>query len=239
MISTAMLKIAALVVATFAEWVAYTPPNARLKAEDTSAYNGGDTLSHVAIVLTRGIKVCCWAGYACEIAALLAKDAHTPTASTIIILLFKDPSAAQRLTFSLPFLLGLLALLSGAALRKWCYRTLGRHFTFQLSVLREHKLVTSGPYGFVRHPSYTGVIAAMGGMLATQFAPGGWLRESGWLKTAWGKSAAAVWVAVMACVSVGFVRGARKEDEVLRKEFGTQWDEWAWRVPYALIPCVY
>ena len=51
---------------------------------------------------------------------------------------------------------GLLLMLSGASLRRHCFRTLGDHFTFQVAVPREHQIVTAGVYRWVRHPSYTG-----------------------------------------------------------------------------------
>jgi protein-S-isoprenylcysteine O-methyltransferase Ste14 len=35
-----------------------------------------------------------------------------------------------------------------------------------------------------------------------------------------------------------FVARAKKEDDMLRKEF-SDWDEWAKKVPYKLIPFVY
>jgi len=46
-----------------------------------------------------------------------------------------------------------------------CYRTLGRHFTFQLSIKRNHTLVKDGPYAVVRHPGYTGYLLMVLGML--------------------------------------------------------------------------
>ncbi|KAI0372374.1 ICMT-domain-containing protein [Pilatotrama ljubarskyi] len=222
-----------------AEWVAYFPPNARPKAEEMSAFGEGHAVTRNISAAIRVGLACSWSICACEIAALLTKDAHAPAASAALSFLFKDPSSAQRLTLSRQFLLGLLSLICGAALRKWCYRALGRHFTFELALLKEHKLVTSGPYAFVRHPSYTGVLAALGGTLAMELAPGGWLRESGVLGTALGRVAVAARVAGMVGSCVGIVKRVRKEDEVLRKEFGKQWEEWVRRVPYALIPYVY
>jgi len=43
---------------------------------------------------------------------------------------------------SLPFLL-------------WVQHTLGKHWTISLELREDHKLVTSGPYRWVRHPMYT------------------------------------------------------------------------------------
>ncbi|KAK3804725.1 MAG: hypothetical protein JOS17DRAFT_725557 [Linnemannia elongata] len=48
--------------------------------------------------------------------------------------------------------------LLGYALRKWSFVTLDRFFTYQLTIRSGHKLVQSGPYTYLRHPSYTGAI---------------------------------------------------------------------------------
>ncbi|KAG0076805.1 hypothetical protein BGZ92_002242, partial [Podila epicladia] len=44
------------------------------------------------------------------------------------------------------------------ALRKWSIVTLDRFFTFRLTIRTQHKLVNSGPYRYLRHPSYTGLL---------------------------------------------------------------------------------
>lgn len=44
----------------------------------------------------------------------------------------------------------------GIVLRVWAVLTLGRHFRTAVHILDGHKLVTSGPYRLLRHPSYTG-----------------------------------------------------------------------------------
>jgi protein-S-isoprenylcysteine O-methyltransferase Ste14 len=53
---------------------------------------------------------------------------------------------------------------------------LGRMFTYDLRITEHHRLITSGPYAFVRHPSYTGLMVTMLGMLACMGARGSWLR---------------------------------------------------------------
>ncbi|NJD20943.1 MAG: isoprenylcysteine carboxylmethyltransferase family protein [Gemmatimonadetes bacterium] len=59
---------------------------------------------------------------------------------------------------------GALALLGGGlALRWWAIITLGRLFTMTLAVRRGHELVTAGPYRWVRHPAYAGMLLAFAG----------------------------------------------------------------------------
>ena len=45
---------------------------------------------------------------------------------------------------------------SGMALRVWSVRTLGQYFTYVVRVSSDQKVVETGPYRWVRHPSYTG-----------------------------------------------------------------------------------
>ncbi|CAJ0838843.1 2314_t:CDS:2 [Entrophospora sp. SA101] len=41
----------------------------------------------------------------------------------------------------------------GALLRLWCYRSLDEFFTFDIKVQKDHKLITTGPYSLLIHPS--------------------------------------------------------------------------------------
>ena len=51
---------------------------------------------------------------------------------------------------------GVLVMLVGALVRRYCFRALGSNFTFQVTVSEKSALVTEGIYRWVRHPSYTG-----------------------------------------------------------------------------------
>src|ERR1043166_967426 len=70
----------------------------------------------------------------------------------------------------LPFLPRLMAGLGiglmwiGLALRYWAIRTLGRFFRYKVVVQDEHRLVTTGPYRLLRHPSYTGALLTLIGV---------------------------------------------------------------------------
>lgn len=54
--------------------------------------------------------------------------------------------------------LGLAMMAGGACVRLWAMRTAGRFFNHQMqtSLGADHALVQSGPYRWLRHPSYTG-----------------------------------------------------------------------------------
>ncbi|MGG6462305.1 methyltransferase family protein [Solilutibacter silvestris] len=54
--------------------------------------------------------------------------------------------------------LGLCLLVAGLLLRAWSIRVLARFFTVDVAIRDDHKLVRSGPYALLRHPSYTGAL---------------------------------------------------------------------------------
>lgn len=56
---------------------------------------------------------------------------------------------------------GLAVLIAGAGLRIWSILTLGRLFTFMVTIQDNHQLVDRGPYRILRHPSYTGGLIAL------------------------------------------------------------------------------
>ena len=61
--------------------------------------------------------------------------------------------------------LGTAAMLAGVALRWSAIRTLGRSFTTAVAVRADQAVVESGPYRWVRHPSYTGGLITVSGCL--------------------------------------------------------------------------
>ncbi|KAG1821851.1 uncharacterized protein BJ212DRAFT_1209306, partial [Suillus subaureus] len=52
--------------------------------------------------------------------------------------------AIQDVSITSLFLVGTTLIVIGGFIRWWCFRTLGRFFTFKLSVRKGHQLVTSG-----------------------------------------------------------------------------------------------
>ncbi len=67
------------------------------------------------------------------------------------------------------FYLGISLMILGILLRQWAIAVLGRFFSLTVWVAEDHKVVDKGPYRFVRHPSYTGVLVTFIGLgLAVQ-----------------------------------------------------------------------
>ncbi|KAF9787484.1 hypothetical protein BJ322DRAFT_725793 [Thelephora terrestris] len=110
-----------------------------------------------------------------------------------------------------------------SVLRLASFRTLGHHFTYQLAILPSHKLVTTGPYAYVRHPSYVALPLIVSGCASSFTSQGTVLRE---------------WIGML-YVGWRFVKRAEVEDRVLKEEFGKEWEEWARVVKYRFIPGLY
>ena len=58
------------------------------------------------------------------------------------------------------FVAGIVMLIAGLLLRWWSIATLGRLFTIDVAIRAGHRLIESGPYRYVRHPSYSAVLLA-------------------------------------------------------------------------------
>ncbi|KAF8881680.1 hypothetical protein CPB84DRAFT_1851486 [Gymnopilus junonius] len=146
----------------------------------------------------------------------------------------------ERLHLSTMNALGGILIVVGALLRLITYRYLGKFFKFEASIQKDHKLITSGPYTFVRHPSYTGLIFTHPGWIFWHFGDGSWVRESGIWNTATGKFIVIGYIVGVLC-GVLYLTLARMgdEDEALKKRFGKDWDNWVRKVPYLLVPRVY
>ncbi len=131
-------------------------------------------------------------------------------------------------------------ILAGTILRILCFRWLGRLFTFELSLKEDHRLVTDGPYAYVRHPGYTAATAVSVGLVIAGVGGGSWFYECG----SWGSSSiweffGVSWVTFYLVAALLLLSRIPKEDEVLRTQFKQQWDEWAERTPYRVIPFLY
>ncbi|KAF7977404.1 hypothetical protein HWV62_4037 [Athelia sp. TMB] len=137
------------------------------------------------------------------------------------------------------FVIGWLFMTIGACLRLATYRALGILFTYELSIRADHKLVTNGPYNYVRHPSYTAILVIAIGFYTCMLCPGAlvgdWIRG---MQPGMQKALTVLWISMLASQAVMFAKRAEKEDAMLKSKFGGEWDDWAKRVPAKLVPFI-
>jgi protein-S-isoprenylcysteine O-methyltransferase Ste14 len=103
---------------------------------------------------------------------------------------------------------GLVVFWCGIALRFWSFRALGRYFTFKVQTSVDQPVITSGPYRFVRHPSYAAVLLMVMGV---------GLFLGSWWSFAW----------LTASVFCGFLFRIRVEERALLLQLGDRYVTYA------------
>jgi protein-S-isoprenylcysteine O-methyltransferase Ste14 len=113
------------------------------------------------------------------------------------------------------YFIGIALILTGVSVRQWAIAVLGRYFSHVIGIQQDQKIVQSGPYRVVRHPSYTGILLILLG-IAFSFQT-------------WG----GVFVAVTA---FGLAWGYRMlaEERFLERELGDNYAEYAQRTKRVL-----
>jgi protein-S-isoprenylcysteine O-methyltransferase Ste14 len=117
------------------------------------------------------------------------------------------------------FWIGIAAILAGIALRTYAIHALGRFFTFEVAVARDHAVVTNGPYALVRHPSYTGALLTIAGI--------------GLCLTNW-----ASLVLIVPIAFAGYVHRMSIEEQALVSELGQPYADYMTKTK-RLVPHVY
>jgi protein-S-isoprenylcysteine O-methyltransferase Ste14 len=116
---------------------------------------------------------------------------------------------------SLTMVAGLTVEAMGLFLAIWARRHLGRNWSGEITIKVEHQLIRSGPYGLLRHPIYTGLLAMYTG---TTLVTGEWLAIIGLILAAF-----AYW------------RKTRLEEANLSVAFGAEYDAYRHET-WALVP---
>lgn len=137
------------------------------------------------------------------------------------------------------FVVAWLCTTAGGLLRVACHRYLGHYFAYQLAVREDHKLITSGPYSVVRHPSYTGMLLSVLGILVMSLGRGSWAQECGAMEHPLGKLVLSVWAIQLVALVAATMHRAGVEDGVLREQFGVQWEQWSKSTRYKMIPGIF
>ena len=180
-----------------------------------------------------------WLATMAESLVILSSLRHTPHSPGPVsdLLNALGPVESSRLTA--PFIFGAGVIIAGGFIRVKAFQTLGPLFTFQQCLRKEHKLITSGPYAMVRHPGYGGLLMCLVGWCIVHGSPGSWLRTSGVLGAGWVRAGVMCWCLLTAACIATVLRRSAEEDEFLSRRFGKEWESWAGKVKYKLVPFVY
>lgn len=118
--------------------------------------------------------------------------------------------------FSSPVIvtIGVAICALGIAFAVWARMHLGRNWGQPMTLKEGHELVTTGPYRFIRHPIYTGILlATLGSALAVS----------------------TLWLMAFGISGAYFVYSARTEERLMMQQFPNEYAEYKKRTK-ALIP---
>jgi protein-S-isoprenylcysteine O-methyltransferase Ste14 len=114
---------------------------------------------------------------------------------------------------------GVAVMIAGLIFRRYVILFLGSFFTATVQIHRDHQLIRTGPYRYIRHPSYLGIlIITLGDGIAL-----------------------ANWLSLLLCIAlpaIGVVRRIKVEEDELFHHFGEQYRDYrekTWRI----IPLIY
>jgi protein-S-isoprenylcysteine O-methyltransferase Ste14 len=179
-----------LFVLMWGGWFALWNVMARRVKEAAQSESAVSRLSHVAPLLIA--------------AYLLVADVPLP--------LLNDRFAPLALWLAV---LGAALTFAGLAFAIWARFVIAGNWSSYVEIKRDHELIVAGPYRWVRHPIYTGLLLAFVG---SALAVGEWRG-----------------VLAVAIVAASFWRKLKLEEAVMCRQFGETYTRYAARVP-ALIP---
>ena len=115
--------------------------------------------------------------------------------------------------------IGVAVMISGIVFRRYVIAYLGRFFTATIQIKKDHELTKTGPYHYLRHPSYLGILTMTLGL----------------------GIALANWISLILCIVlpvIGVIQRIRVEEKELAQHFGKQYQDYmkhTWRI----IPFIY
>lgn len=114
---------------------------------------------------------------------------------------------------------GFILAALGLTLRIWSIRTLGKCFTATVRIHSDHTLIQSGPYRWVRHPSYLGAMAVI---CASSVIYGAWL----------------LFPVTLIAMLLAYAYRVSIEEGALREKFGSEFEKYVQRTG-ALFPRIF
>ncbi|HTY36817.1 MAG TPA: isoprenylcysteine carboxylmethyltransferase family protein [Bacteroidota bacterium] len=114
---------------------------------------------------------------------------------------------------------GLVLIVAGLALRWVAVLTLKNYFTVDVAIMKDHRIIQSGVYKYIRHPSYAGAILSFVG-LGVSF--------SNWISL----------IIMSVAITLAFLHRIRIEEAALLEHFGDDYRRYC-SSTRRLIPNVY
>lgn len=114
---------------------------------------------------------------------------------------------------------GVAIIIGGIIFRRYAIFILGKFFTARVQIQAGHELIMSGPYRYIRHPSYLGIFLITLGL----------------------GIALANWISLSLCIvlpAIGIIRRIKVEEKELEQHFGKRYQDYR-KVTWAVIPHIY
>jgi protein-S-isoprenylcysteine O-methyltransferase Ste14 len=145
---------------------------------------------------------------------------HVFLANVALLLVIVPIDGLGRLlpVSALIMMAGLAVEAMGLVLAIWARRHLGRNWSGEITIKVDHQLIRSGPYGLLRHPIYSGLLAMYVG---TALVTGEWLAIIG-----------------LAAAAFAYWRKIRLEEANLNVAFGAHYHAYR-RETWALVPWLF
>jgi protein-S-isoprenylcysteine O-methyltransferase Ste14 len=114
---------------------------------------------------------------------------------------------------------GVFIMVSGVVFRRYAIAVLGKFFTATVQIRQDHQIIRAGPYRYIRHPSYLGIIIlALGDGIAL-----------------------ANWLSLLLCIVlpvIGIMQRIKVEERELARHFGEEYQEYR-KSTWHIIPYIY
>ena len=114
--------------------------------------------------------------------------------------------------------IGVALTAMGIAFAVWARAYVGRNWSSAVTIKVGHRLVRTGPYAWVRHPIYTGILLGMLGTALVRRQPRGFI------------AFLLLWLA--------FLVKSRMEERFMRQAFGSEYEDYS-HTTGALVPRIH
>ncbi|KAK7409389.1 hypothetical protein QQX98_008451 [Neonectria punicea] len=229
--SLSQASLAATILAsTVGTYQALSPPNPSPESPSSAAVSDSISRFHLTSKHTTKVALAPFSLLALHASSLAYTNPEIP--SSLLRHGAENGLNASLITWSPATAVPLaLILCAGVPLRLVSYASLGKNFTFALAT--PDRLKTTGIYGYVQHPSYTGLVVLVLSNVTLLCRTDGVL--SCWIPPSWYQVVPYLgWISTPIGVGIflfGVWTRVRQEERMLRAKFGVEWEEWHSKTP--------